>query len=117
MGEQHLVPVVQSASTTAPTQDVKSDDMVARVGALIDLPAGETPTIATVSDPSKLEDQAFFAGASKGDIVLIYTKAHEAYLYDPVRNKLVKVAPVTTSTGTVSSPVQAATSTPGALKK
>jgi hypothetical protein len=97
----------QVASTTTPTPEVKSDDMVARVGALIDLPVGETPTIATVSDPSKLEGQAFFAKAKKGDVVLIYTTAREAYLYDPARNKLIEVAPITTSTATATtSPAQ-----------
>jgi len=70
--------------------------IVEKVGRLIELPKGETPTVATVSDPQKLHDQAFFLHAKAGDIVLLYTGAHEAYLYDPVQDKLVEVAPITT---------------------
>ncbi|HEV8601445.1 MAG TPA: hypothetical protein VGQ87_02490 [Patescibacteria group bacterium] len=64
------------------------------VGQLIVLPSDEQPTIATVSDPSKLKDQAFFAQAKVGDKVLIYTNAKKAILYDPVANKILEVAPV-----------------------
>src|SRR3989338_4926819 len=35
-------------------------DLVAKVSKLVVLPVGETPTIATVSDPETLKDQAFF---------------------------------------------------------
>ena len=66
---------------------------VAAVGKLIVLP-DETPTLATVSDPSKLKDQAFFAKAKKGDQVLIYAQAKEAILYDPSINKIIEVAPI-----------------------
>ena len=70
--------------------------VVAQVGKLILLPEGETPTIATVSDPSALKNQAFFADAKKGDKVLIYTNAKKAILYDPVIKKIINVAPVNT---------------------
>jgi hypothetical protein len=66
------------------------------VGLLIVLPKNETPTIATVSDPSVLKNQAFFVDAKKGDKVLIYTNAKKAILYDPVIKKIINVAPVNT---------------------
>ncbi|MBP6883886.1 MAG: hypothetical protein KBC06_01490 [Candidatus Pacebacteria bacterium] len=66
------------------------------VGQLIVLPTNETPTIATVSDPSALKNQAFFADAKKGDKVLIYTNAKKAILYDPIIKKIVNMAPVNT---------------------
>lgn len=69
-------------------------EVVERVGKLIVLPDGETPTLATVSDPSKLKDQTFFARAKAGDKVLIFTNSKKAILYDPVANKIVEVAPV-----------------------
>lgn len=69
--------------------------IIAKVGKLIRLPEGETPTLATVADPSKLKDQQFFAKAKTGYRVLIYPKAKEAILYDPFANKIVEVAPVT----------------------
>ena len=68
--------------------------LVASVGKLMDLPDGEDPTIATVSDPERLKDQPFFAKAKVGDRVLIYTNARKAILYDPTRNKIIDVAPI-----------------------
>ena len=67
--------------------------LVATVGQLILLPS-ETPTVATVVDPAQLKDQAFFANATKGDKLLIYTNAKKAILYDPVQNKIIEVAPI-----------------------
>jgi hypothetical protein len=64
------------------------------VAKLIVLPVGEQPTVATVTDASKLKDQAFFANARTGDKVLIYTNAKKAILYNPSGNKIVEVAPV-----------------------
>ena len=82
-----------NAATTANLPETA--DLLARAGALIVLPEGEEPTIATVTDPEKLQDQAFFANAKTGDKVLIYTRAKKAYLFDPVANKLIEVAPLT----------------------
>ncbi len=64
------------------------------VGKLIVLPAGEQPTMATVTDPEKLKDQPFFSQAKKGDKVLIYTNAKKAILYRPETNMIVEVAPL-----------------------
>lgn len=68
--------------------------LIAQVGALVDLPSGETPTIATVSDAAKLKDQTFFENAQNGDRVLIFTKTKKAYLYRPSTNKLINIAPI-----------------------
>lgn len=72
--------------------------LVAQIGKLIVLPEGETPTVATVSDPEKLKDQPFFAHAKKGDKVLIYTNARKALLYDIENKKIVEVAPINIGT-------------------
>lgn len=69
-------------------------DLVAKVGQLMVLPEGETPTVATVTDPSKLKDQPFFANTQEGDRVLIYTNARKAVLYNPSSNRIVEVAPL-----------------------
>ena len=72
----------------------ETSKLVARVSKLIVLPEGETPTVATVAEPEKLQNQPFFAKAKKGDRVLIYTNARKALLYDPESNRIVEVAPI-----------------------
>ncbi len=68
---------------------------VKSVSALMLVP-DEVPTLATVSDKSKLSDQDFFRNAENGDKVLIYTQAKKAILYRPSANKIVDVAPIRT---------------------
>jgi Flp pilus assembly protein CpaB len=69
-------------------------DLVAKVGKLVRLPTGETPTIATVTDLNKLKGQTFFANAQNNDQVLIYTQAKRAVLYRPSENKVLEIAPL-----------------------
>lgn len=64
------------------------------VGKVFALPGG-TPTIATVSDRSKLSEQQFFAAAQNGDKVLIYTDAKKAILYRPSTKQVIEVGPIT----------------------
>lgn len=71
----------------------ESDELNGKVGQLIDLPK-EQPTIATVSDVSKLKGQAFFAKAENGDKVLIFPNARRAVLYRPSTNKVIEYAPI-----------------------
>ncbi len=91
-----VAPEVDEAAQEAFEKEVK--DVVAEVGKLILLPEGEVPTIATVSDPGKLQEQTFFKDAKVGDKVLLYTKAKKAYLYRPSLHLLIEVAPITTDT-------------------
>lgn len=70
----------------------KIETVVAKVGKLIDLPTGETPTLATVTDAESLKGQLFFENAQIGDEVLLYSNARKAYLYRPSQNILVEVA-------------------------
>jgi hypothetical protein len=75
-----------------------SADILTKVGKLAVLPTGEEPTIATINDPQAFKDQPFFASAKKGDVLLLYTTAKKAYLYDPALNKIVDIAPITIGT-------------------
>lgn len=77
-----------------PKSDQDNAQLVDRVRRLMVIP-DEAPTIATVTDPEKLKDQAFFANAKTGDKVLIFSAAKKAILYDPVADKIVEVAPLT----------------------
>jgi hypothetical protein len=69
-------------------------DLTKQIGASFQLPTGETPTLATVSDASKVRSQAFFKDTQNGDKVLLYSKAGEAILYRPSTKKIISVAPV-----------------------
>lgn len=81
----------QNPSVQSATEDTKK--IIEEAGKLIDLPS-ENPTVATVTDISKLKDQPFFQKAKNGDKVLIYTGARKAILYDPNINKVLEVAPI-----------------------
>lgn len=72
----------------------QAEKIVKRVARLVVLPEGEEPTVATVVNPEQLANQAFFANAKKGYKVLIYTLSQKAILYDPVRDKVIEIAPV-----------------------
>lgn len=76
----------------AATQQV--DTLVSQVGKLVELPSGQTPTVATVTDKTKLSSQNFFKNAENGDKVLIYTQAKRAVLYRPSTNKVIEIAPL-----------------------
>ncbi len=76
------------------TNAKRNQELIREISALIVLPADETPTIATVTDLSKLRNQPFFTNAKTGDRVFIYTKAKKAILYDPIQKKIVEVAPL-----------------------
>lgn len=84
----------KNANKNTPAGQDEVKKVVEEVGKLIDLPAGEVPTLATVVDISKLKDQPFFQKAKNGDKVLIYSNAQKAILYDPVAKKVKEVGPV-----------------------
>lgn len=60
------------------------------------LPTDEQPTLAQVSDTSKLQDQDFFKNAQNGDYILIYPKSKLAVVYREKDNKIINVGPVST---------------------
>lgn len=72
---------------------VETQALLDKVGKLMELPSGE-PTIATVLDKDKLQDQPFFAKAENGDKVLIFAESQTAVLYRPSTNKIIGFAPV-----------------------
>ena len=67
----------------------QSQQLVDDIGELVLLPTDEKPTVATVTDVTKLAKQPFFAKAKNGDKVLVYNKARRAILYRPSIDKVV----------------------------
>lgn len=88
-------PKIQSLNTPAQAPAEQVQKITAEVEKLIELPQGEDPTVATVTDTTKLKDQPFFQKAKNGDKVLIYTNARKAILYDPVARKVIDMTYIT----------------------
>lgn len=88
----------QQTNTSSNNSQDESKQLVEVVGKLVILPKDETPTIATVSDLTKLKGQEFFNNAKVGDKVLIYSKAQKAILFRPSDNKIIELAPLTGGT-------------------
>jgi hypothetical protein len=74
------------------TTSTNVDVVVKQVGKLVILPTDERPTLATVSDASKLKSQPFFVDAANGDKLLVYSKSKKVILYRPSQNKIVDMA-------------------------
>lgn len=76
-------------------KDVKeTEELVVTLGKIMELPEGEKPTLATVTDKEKLAEQAFFQKAENGDKVLIYSQSGRAILYRPSTKKIIDVTSV-----------------------
>jgi len=80
------------------------EELTKTIGQFVELPADETPTLATVTDREKLADQTFFLKAENGDKVLIYSNSGKAILYRPSTKKIVDMTSVN-----VNQPTQEAT--------
>ena len=99
---------LKSSSGSSPGQETATvaeiKKVVADVGKHIVLPEGETPTMATVSDPDKLKDQPFFAHAQQGDLVLVYAVSRKAILWRPSTEQIIEVSSINLSSPAAPSP-------------
>ena len=78
------------------SQSDEAQAVLAKVGKLIVLPAGEAPQMATLTDAASAKTgQPFLKDAENGDVIIVYSGAGEAILYRPATGKLVAVGPVT----------------------
>jgi hypothetical protein len=91
-------PEILGLSKPADTESQKeAEEIIAKVGKIIQLPADEQPTIATVNELEKVREQQFFKNALIGDKVLVYQTAKKAFLYRPSENKIIEVGVVNIS--------------------
>ncbi len=84
------------AKTNSSGGDLERERLVAEIGAYMQLP-DEDPTLAAVSDVSKLKGQEFFKNAQNGDRVLIFSKAERALLYRPSTHKVIEYSRISVS--------------------
>jgi hypothetical protein len=79
-----------------PTEAAKEEQkaVLEKVTKLTELPTGESPTIATISDREKLAGQPFFANAVNGDKVIFYPTSKRAIIYRPSTNKIIDMSQV-----------------------
>lgn len=80
----------RNADTSGDSQK-ELEQVIKKISKLMILPEDETPTLATVTDPKKLEGQPFFAKAQAGDKILIYSNIKKVILYSPSMNKIIEV--------------------------
>lgn len=79
----------------AQQQAIEVRQVVERVGEIVLLPRDEEPTVATLVNKSEIrENQDFFRDAENGDKILVYKRAHKAFLYRPSAHLLINAAPL-----------------------
>lgn len=96
-GYIHTKDQLNKAKNPAVAGKTEAEQITNQINKYVDLPTTETPTLATVSDVSKLKTQTFFKNAQNGDKVLIYSRAGTAVLYRPSTKKVIEYAPVNSS--------------------
>lgn len=101
---------IRQDSNAAAQREIKA--ITKHIGKFMELPEGEEPTLATVSDREKLKGQQFFANAKNGDKVLIYPKAKKAILFRPSSGKIIEVANLTSGNRVESPPTEPVTNPP-----
>ena len=83
---------LKNSSQATATNEVKT--ITQTISRFMDLPVGEMPSLATITDEKKLKDQEFFKKAKNGDKVLIYANARKAILYRPSSGRVIEFAPL-----------------------
>jgi hypothetical protein len=68
--------------------------LVGEIGEFLVLPTEETPTIATVTDKSKLKGQQVFTDAKDGDVLLAYPIAKKLILYRAEQKLIIAIASI-----------------------
>lgn len=77
----------------AKAQELQNEAMLSVIAKVIELP-NEKPSVVTITDRDKLQDQEFFRKAENGDKIIIYEGVKRVYLYRPRTKKVIDVAPL-----------------------
>lgn len=72
------------------TTEQRNEKTIAQINKVYQLPKGETPTFAVVTDEQKFKEQyPVFTDVKKDDVLLIYRDASLAVLYRPGENRVI----------------------------
>jgi hypothetical protein len=93
---KHQLEAIKNPSTTGLSQ---TQQIINTVGKTVALPASETPTLAKVTDVTKLQGNSLFKNAQNGDVVLVYPKSGWTLLYRPSIGKVIEYGQYQTSNG------------------
>ena len=91
-----LKKLTQLTTNTSSTAD-DSEKTITDLAKLLLIPTDDTPTIAVISDISKLANQPFFTKAQNGDKIIVFPKSQKVVLYRPSTNKVVDMTIFTNS--------------------
>jgi len=81
----------QNREITGKNNEAATKRLVKKISKFMILPEG-LPTLATVTDKTKINNQPFFKDAENGDKVLIYPESQKVILYRPSNKKVIEVA-------------------------
>jgi hypothetical protein len=73
--------------------------LVKKLSIFMELPE-ESPSVITITDREKLQNQEFFKKAKNGDKIIVYEKARRIILYRPSNSRIIDVAPLVFNTET-----------------
>jgi Na+-transporting NADH:ubiquinone oxidoreductase subunit NqrC len=74
--------------TQAQAKINEKDDTLKRIATLVEMP-NESPSIMTVADKSKLQNQQLASKLNDGDILLVFSQNRRIFIYRPGTNKIV----------------------------
>lgn len=89
--------VIGVAQRRSQVSSNSNESIVKQVGKVYELPVGEQPDIATVTDKTLLTKNAAFSKAENGDKVMVYKQAKLMIIYRPSTKKIVTVAQLSSS--------------------
>ncbi len=98
---------LKKSKTYASDPKAEIGDLLKEISRSMELPSIVEPSLATVSDASKLKNQMLFTNAQNGDKLLIFADVKKAILYRPSTKKIIDVALLSapaTQSATVVSP-------------
>ena len=88
----------KNTSNTSASEQDEAKKLTEEISEFMILPEKDLPSVATVSDITKLKDQPFFKNAKNGNKLLIYVNSKQAILYDPEIHKIINVGPLDIAT-------------------